>query len=326
MGLAILVLLATALSVALPPPDAAARFPAIRARMTIVGRTSGLHREATLVRPQAPGCPAQRIEVEERADVRWKATFAPVVVPLAVGPYTSYSPPHYHGGVVGGSYGFRDTYLREAPEPPEPSFAEVEAAEAAGTPLPEPTQPCPTMSSFSAAAKLSQRPRTYPFWDDRELAPAVVFGLGTLGGAGYGSIAATPARIDAPELEWDGVPSGLVPVDVANALPLYGMTRRPLAMQALPGAVVLNWKRLQSRLAPLRHGATVTLLISKRLGNARRPAPFEERCFHGGAHPSCTETMRLRYTITLRRISAARGCDLGTFETCLLWRGTEPRW
>lgn len=281
--------------------SAAAKFPAVRAAMTIVGKVSGVNREATQVRPQVYGCPAQTTELEERATVEWKATFDPVVVPLAKGPYLLYSPPHYRGGVSGGTYTLHDTYLRGSPN----SFEEE-------------NPPCPTLASFSAGAELGQRPHPGPFWDNEAMPPAVVFGTGVLGGKGYGSISAKPAELAVPELEWSGDSSELVPVEVANALPLYQRAERPLATEALANGVIVNWKRLQPKLAALRHHGTVTLHVHEVLDNSKRPAPFQEQCFRTGAHPSCSESMDLDYTVKLRYVSPARGCDLATAEHCLL--------
>ncbi|HEX8753989.1 MAG TPA: hypothetical protein VF731_11290 [Solirubrobacterales bacterium] len=285
-------------------PAAAAKFPAVRATMTIAGTTSGVEVEDTTVRPQAEGCPAQKTEVEERATVDWRATFSPVVVPLAKGPYLFYSPPRYRGGVTGGSYSFHDTYLRAAPERFEP-FA------------PEEPAVCPKLESFSAAAKLSQRPHTSLVWDDESFPPAVSFGVGVLGGKGYGTIAAAPESLAAPELEWDGENSDLVPIDVANDLPLYEMPESPAGAEPYTTGVVLNWKRIQSKLGPLRHHGTVRLHLVRHLDNSRRPSPFDEQCFRGGAHPSCSESMQIDFTVTLRWLSPARGCDLAA-KKCLL--------
>jgi hypothetical protein len=286
------------------PTAAFAKFPAARALMTIVGTSSGVDREPTKVQPQASGCPAQTVEREERAVVHWKAVFTPVVVPLGKGPYLLYSPPHYHGGTTGGSYSFHDTYLRSAPQRFEPSASE------------EP-EPCPTLQAFSANARIGQRPHPGPYWDNESYAPAVAFGLGVLGGKGEGSLKGSPEEIDAPELEWEGENSGLVPIEVSNALPLYEFEPHPHPIVPYAAGVILDWKLLQPRLAKLRHHGTVRLHVAKHLDNSKRPAPFHEECFRGGAHPSCTESMNLDYTITLRWISPARGCDVASASKCL---------
>jgi hypothetical protein len=297
------------------PAGAAAKFPAARAVMTIAGTSSGVNREPTEVRPQAFGCPAQTTELEERATVHWRATFKPVVVPLGKGPYLLYAPAHYRGGATGGTYSFHDTYLRAAPEPVE-TFG------------PEETQPCPTLQSFSATAQLGQRGKVGPYWDNEGYAPAVDFGLGVLGGKGYGTLKASPEEFDAPELEWDGEKSGLAPVDVANDLPLYEIEPHPHPIVPYATGVILDWKLLQPKLAKLRHHGTVHLHVVRHLDNSKRPAPFQEQCFRGGAHPSCTESMDLDYTITLRWLSPARGCDVSSARECLTrpvgGAGTEP--
>lgn len=290
------------------PASAAAKFPAARAVMTITGASSGVNREPTVVRPQAFGCPAQTTELEERATVDWKATFKPVVVPLGKGPYLLYAPAHYSGGATGGSYSFHDTYLRSAPE----------SSQGFG---PEETQPCPTLQSFSATAQLGQRTKVGPYWDNESYAPAVDFGLGVLGGKGYGTLTASPEEIDAPELEWEGDKSGLVPVDVPNALPLYELEPHPHAIVPHAAGVILDWKLLQPKLAKLRHHGTVRLHVAKHLDNSKRPAPFQEQCFRSGTHPSCIESMDLHYTITLRWISPAHACDVSSARKCL----TRPR-
>ncbi|MGN6217529.1 MAG: hypothetical protein ACTHN7_11325 [Solirubrobacterales bacterium] len=302
------------MAVTLAAPPALAKLPAARTVMTITGTSSGVDREPTKVHPQASGCPAQMTEREERVTVRWKAVFKPVVVPLAKGPYLLYSPPHYHGGTTGGSYSFHDTYLRSAPERFEP-FA------------PEEAEPCPTLQSFTASAELGQRPHPGPYWDNEGFAPAVEFGVGVLGGKGQGSIKASPEEIAAPELEWDGEASGLVPIGVPNSLPLYEMPERRNGAAPYATGVVLNWKRLQPQLAKLRHHDTVRLYIVKHLDNSKRPAPFDEECFIGGAHPSCSESMNLDYTVTLRWLSPARGCDVATARKCLIrpWGGPGPQ-
>lgn len=272
--------------------------------MTITGTSSGVHREPTKVQPQVSGCPAQTVEREERAVVHWKAVFKPVVVPLGNGPYLLYSPPRYRGGATGGTYSFRDTYLRSAPQQFEPTASEE-------------SEPCPTLQTFSAGARIGQRAHPGPYWDDESYAPAVAFGLGVLGGKGEGSLDASPEEIDAPELEWEGEASGLVPIEVSNALPLYEFEPHPHPIVPYAAGVILDWKLLQPRLAKLRHRGTVHLHVVKHLDNSKRPAPFQEDCFRGGAHPSCTESMDLDYTITLRWISPARGCDVASAQKCL---------
>lgn len=286
------------------PAGASAKLAAARAVMTITGTSSGLNREASRVQPMANGCPAQTTELEERATVDWKAVFKPVVVPLGHGPYLLYSPPHYRGGATGGTYSIHDTYLRAAPEPSAPSEAEE-------------AEPCPTLQSFSASAQLAQRTKIGPFWDNLAYAPAVDFGLGVLGGKGEGTLKGSPEEIDVPELEWDGDKSGLVPVDVPNYLPLYELEPHPHGVIPYATGVILDWKLLQGRLAKLRHRGTVRLHVVKHLDNSKRPAPFEEQCSRQGAHPSCTESMDLDYTITLRWISPARGCDVSSARECL---------
>ncbi|MGN6254972.1 MAG: hypothetical protein ACTHO8_08350 [Solirubrobacterales bacterium] len=297
-------LAALAATLAATPP-ALAKLPAVRTVMTIVGSSSGVNREPTTVRPQASGCPPQTTELDERVTVRWKAVFKPVVVPLAEGPYLLYAPPHYRGGATGGTYSFHDTYLRSAPERFEPL-------------APEEPESCPTLQSFTASAQLGQRPHPGPYWDNEGFAPAVEFGVGVLGGKGQGSIKASPEEIDAPELEWEGESSGLVPIDVPNALPLYEMPERRNGAAPYATGVVLNWKRLQPQLAKLRRHGTVRLHIVKHLDNSKRPAPFDEECFRGGAHPSCSESMDLNFTVTLRWLSPARGCDVASARSCLI--------
>lgn len=296
-------LAALALALALPA-SATAKFPAARAVMTITGTSSGVHREPTVVRPQTFGCPAQTTELEEHATVDWKATFKPVVVPLGKGPYLLYAPAHYTGGATGGTYSFHDTYLRSAPEPSE-GFG------------PEEAQPCPTLQSFSATAQLSQRTRVGPYWENEGYAPAVDFGLGVLGGKGAGTLKANPEEIDAPELEWEGDRSGLVPVDVPNDLPLFELEPHPHGIVPYATGVILDWKLLQPQLAKLRHHGSVRFHVVTRLDNSKRPAPFQEQCFHKGAHPSCTESMDLDYTIVLRWISPAHACDVASARKCL---------
>jgi len=67
----------------LAPSAASAKFPAVRATVTIVGQANGAQTVKTQVPPQAGfDCPAQVTQQQETATVSWKAVFKPVIVPL----------------------------------------------------------------------------------------------------------------------------------------------------------------------------------------------------------------------------------------------------
>jgi hypothetical protein len=90
--------------------------------------------------------------------------------------------------------------------------------------------------------------------------------------------------------------------------------------------VVLNWNKLQRKLRPLAHGHTVTLHASTNVDNSHKPLPFHDDCPDVGPPEgpgdygilSCAESMSVRYTIKIRKIGPAHGCDIATAKHCLI--------
>jgi hypothetical protein len=288
------------------PCAASARFPAIRAVVTITGQTTGSQTLKIQVPPQAGfDCPAQDTQEQETGTVTWRATFKPVIVPLRKTGFVLKYAPRGKGGVSGGSYQYNGTYLKDDPNNQDA---------------------CPVLASTSASARIFNKPPPAVSWDDRELDPDDVFYLGYPGGTPT-NIHASPPELDVPRGEWDGTQSGLVPIDPANDLPIYDVNYRPRQpTQALSASLVLNWNKLQRRLRPLAHGHTVTLTASTTVDNSHKPVPFHNDCPDVGPPSgpndygiiSCAESMRARYTIKIRKLGPAHGCDIATAKHCLI--------
>jgi hypothetical protein len=289
----------------LAPAAASAKFPALRAVVTIAGQVSGDETIRTQVPPNNSDCPAQVTQQHETATLNLKATFKPVVVPLRRTGFVLKFGPRGKGAPTGGSFDYDGTYLKDDPANPDA---------------------CPTLASTSASAQLNVKPPPYPSWDGRSYSPDDIFYLAYPGGD-VDDIHATPANLPVPQDEWDGSSSGLVPIDVPNSLPFYDTNPKPrLQLQAFDASVLLNWNKLQHRLRPLTHGRTVRLSVSTRVNNSHKPAPFDQQCPDVGPPSgptdfgivSCAESMSVRYTITIRRIGPAHGCDIATARHCLI--------
>jgi len=293
-------------ALALPVPTAAsARFPALRAVVTISGQATGTDTIRTQVPPNNSDCPSQIAQSRETATLNMKATFKPVIVPLRKTGFVLKFGPRSKGAPTGGSFNYDGTYLKDDPANPDS---------------------CPTLATTSASATVSVKPPPFPSWDDREFDPADVFYLAYPGGD-VNDIHATPASLAVPMDEWDGDPTGLVPIDVPNSLPLYDVNPQPRrALQAFDSSVLVNWNKLQRKLRPLTHGRTVRLSVSTTVDNSHRPVPFDQQCPDVGPPEgptdygivSCAESMSVRYTITIRRIGPAHGCDIATARHCLI--------
>jgi hypothetical protein len=297
---------ACACAALLVPATASARFPALRAAVTISGQTTGSQTLKIQVPPSAGfNCPAQDTQEQETGTVSWKATFKPVIVPLRRTGFVLKHSPSGKGGVSGGSFQYSGTYLKDDPNNQDA---------------------CPTVASTSASAKIFNKPPPFASWDDRELDPDDIFYLGYPGGTPT-NIHASPTELDVPRGEWDGTQSGLVPIDPANELPIYDLNFRPRQQtQALSASVVLNWNKLQRKLRPLAHGHTVTLHASTNADNSHKPLPFHDDCPDVGPPEgpgdygilSCAESMSVRYTIKIHKIGPAHGCDIATAKHCLI--------
>ena len=289
----------------LAPAAASAKFPALRAVVTISGQSSGAETIKTQVPPNNSDCPAQITQQHETATLNLKATFKPVVVPLRKTGFVLKFGPRGKGAPTGGSFSYSGTYLKDDPANPDA---------------------CPTLASTSASATLTVKPPPYPSWDDRSYDPDDIFYLAYPGGD-VNDIHSTPAQLSVPQDEWDGDPSGLVPIDVPNSLPLYDTNPKPrLQLQAFDSSVLVNWNKLQRKLRPLTHGHTVRLRVSTSVDNSHKPVPFDQQCPDVGPPEgptdfgivSCAESMSVRYTITIRRIGPAHGCDIATAKHCLI--------
>jgi hypothetical protein len=290
----------------LVPASASAKFPALRATVTIVGQTTGSQTLKIQQPPQAGfDCPAQDTQEQETGTVSWKATFKRVIVPLRKTGFVLKNSPRGKGGVSGGSYQYSGTYLKDDPNDEDA---------------------CPTLASTSASATIFNKPPPGVSWDDRELDPDDIFYLGYPGGTPT-NIHANPAELDVPKGEWDGDPSGLVPIDPANDLPIYDVNYKPRQqMQALDASVVLNWNKLQHKIRPLAHGHSVTLHVSTNVDNSHKPVPFDQDCPDVGPPSgpndygilSCAESMSVHYTITIHPTGPAHGCDIATAKHCLI--------
>ena len=296
-----------AAAVALVVPCAAsARFPAVRAVVTITGQTTGSQTLKIQVPPQAGfDCPAQDTQEQETGTVSWKASFKPVIVPLRRTGFVLKNAPRGKGGVSGGSYQYSGTYLKDDPNNEDA---------------------CPVLASTSASARIFNKPPPFVSWDDRELDPDDVFYFGYPGGTPT-NIHASPAELDVPKGEFDGDPSSLVPIDPANDLPIYDLTYKPRQqLQALSASLVVNWNKLQHKLRPLARGHTVTLHASTNVDNSHKPVPFDDNCPDVGPPSgpndygiiSCAESMTVHYTIKIRKTGPAHGCDIATAKHCLI--------
>jgi hypothetical protein len=287
------------------PAGACARFPAIRAVVTITGQSTGQQTIKDQVPPNNTDCPAQDTTQHETATVSYKATFKPVIVPLKKTGFILKFTPRGRGGVAGGSFNYDGTYLKDDPNNPDA---------------------CPALTATSASAKLAGKKLPVPTWDGRSLSPDDIFYVGYLG-SDVSDIRATPSGLAVPQDESSGDPSQLIPIDVAQDLPLYDMEYRPrLALQALDSSVVVNWNKLQRKVRPLAHGRTVTLAVSSSLDNSHKPVPFHDDCPSVGPPSgptdfgilSCSESMTLHYTIKIRKLGPAQGCDVATAKHCLI--------
>jgi len=289
----------------LAPAAASARFPALRAVVTISGQSDGAETIETQVPPQNSDCPAQITQSRETSTLNLKATFKPVVVPLRKTGFVLKFGPRGKSAPTGGSFTYAGTYLKDDPANPDV---------------------CPTLTSTSASAALSVKPPPYPSWDNREYDPDDIFYLAFPGGD-VNDIHATPRTLPVPMDEWDGDPSGLVPIDVPNSLPIYDLNPQPRRqLQAFDSSVLVNWNKLQRKLRPLTHGRTVRLTVSASVNNSHKPVPFDQQCPDVGPPTgptdygvvSCAESMSVRYTITIRRIGPAHACDIATARHCLI--------
>lgn len=287
------------------PAAASARFPALRAVVTIAGQTSGTDTLVTQVPPQNSSCMAQLARSRETATLNLKATFRPVVVPLRKTGFVLKFGPRGKSAPTGGSFSYDGTYLKDDPANPDA---------------------CPVLATTSASATLSIKPPPYPDWDGRSLSPDDLFYLAYPGGD-VDDVHATPQTLSVPMDEWDGDPSGLVPIDVPTSLPFYDVAPRPrLQLQAFDSSVLVNWNKLQRKLRPLTHGHTVRLRVSTSVDNSHKPVPFDQQCPDVGPPTgptdygivSCAESMSVHYTITIRRIGPAHGCDIATARHCLI--------
>jgi hypothetical protein len=301
-----LLVAALAFGALLAPAAADAKFPALRAAVTITGQSSGAETIKTNVPPQNTDCPSQVTQQHETGQASWKVTFKPVIVPLRRTGFVLKRAPRGRGGLTTGSFSYDGTYLADDP-------ANQDA--------------CPALTSFSAGAKLSRKPPPFPSWDGRSYSPDDIFYFGYPGGD-VSDIHSTPATLDVPQDEWSGDPAQLVPIHVAGALPIYDISTHPgRQIQAFKASLLLNWNALQHKLRPLAHGRrTVRLTVSSSLDNSRKPVPFDQQCpdIAPPSSPtdygivSCAESMSLRYTITIRRLGPAQGCDIATAKHCLI--------
>ncbi len=298
---------AAAASVAFALPAAAsARFPAVRAVVTITGQTTGSQTLKIQQPPQAGfNCPAQDTTEQKTGTVSWKATFKRVIVPLRKTGFVLKNAPRGKGGVSGGSYQYSGSYLKDDPNNEDA---------------------CPVLTTTSASATIFNKPPPFVSWDDRELDPDDIFYLGYPGGTPT-NIHANPPELDVAQGEWDGDPSGLVPIDPANDLPIYDVRYTPRQqMQALDASVMLNWNKLQHRIRPLAHGHAVTLHVSTNVDNSHKPVPFDQDCPDVGPPSgpndygilSCAESMSVHYTVKIRPTGPAHGCDIATAKHCLI--------
>ncbi|HKN95018.1 MAG TPA: hypothetical protein VJU60_11845 [Thermoleophilaceae bacterium] len=288
------------------PAAASAKFPAVRAVVTITGQTTGSQTLKVQVPPQAGfDCPAQDTTEQETGTVSWKATFKRVIVPLRKTGFVLKNSPRGKGGVSGGSYQYSGTYLKDDPNNQDA---------------------CPVLASTSASATIFNKPPPSVSWDDRELDPNDIFYLGYPGGTPT-NIHANPPELDVAKGEFDGDPSSLVPIDPANDLPIYDVTYRPRQQtQALDASVMLNWNKLQRRIRPLARGHSVTLQASTNVDNSHKPVPFDQDCPDVGPPSgpndygilSCAESMSVHYTIKIRPTGPAHGCDIATAKHCLI--------
>ena len=288
------------------PAAASAKFPAVRAVVTITGQTTGSQTVKTQVPPQAGfNCPAQDTQEQETGTISWKATYKPVIVPLRKTGFVLKNSPRGRGGVAGGSYHYTGSYLQDDPNNQDA---------------------CPVLANTSATATIFGKPPPFPSWDDREQDPNDIFYLGYPGGPPT-NIHANPPELDVAQGEWDGTQSGLVPIDPANALPIYDTNyKHSLQTQALDASVMLNWNKLQHKIRPLAHGRTVTLHVTTNVDNSHKPVPFDQDCPDVGPPSgptdygilSCAESMSVHYTIKIRPTGPAHGCDISTAKHCLI--------
>jgi hypothetical protein len=213
--------------------------------------------------------------------------------------------PRGKGGLTGGSFTYKSDYLKDDPNNQDA---------------------CPTMASFSASAKLFNKPPPFTSWDGRSYSPDDIFYLG-YPGLQPTNIHASPPQINAPVDESDGSASGLVPVEPAADLPIYDITVRPReTLQAFDASVLVNWNKLQRKLRPLAHGRSVTLSVSSSVDNSHKPVPFHNDCPDVGPPSgptdygvlSCAESMTVHYTIKIRPTGPAHGCDIATAKHCLI--------
>jgi hypothetical protein len=292
--------------VLLAPAIAGARFPAIRAAVTIAGQSSGEQTVKDQVPAQNSNCPAQITQQHETATVSWSSTFKPVIVPLRKTKFVLKNAPRGRGGLSSGSFNYDGTYLKDDP-------ASQDA--------------CPTLASTSASSKLSLKTPPFPAWDGRTYSPDDIFFVGFLG-SDVSDVRATPGMLAVPQDEWSGDPAQLVPIHVADGLPLFGMANKPnTQLQALDASVLVNWNKLQGKLRPLAHGRrTVTLTLSASFDNSHKPVPFKSEC-PGVPAPSsptdygvlsCAESMSLHYKIKIRKLGPAHACDIATSKHCLI--------
>jgi len=290
----------------LTPAAASARFPAIRAVVTITGQTSGEQTIKDQVPPQNSNCPAQITQQHETATVAWSSTFKPVIVPLRKTGFVLKNAPRGRGGLSSGSFNYDGTYLKDDP-------ANQDA--------------CPTLASTSASSKLSGKTPPFPTWDGRTYSPADIFYVGFLG-SDVSDVRATPGNLAVPQDEWSGDPAQLVPIHVSDGLPIYDMTiKSGQQLQALDSSIFVNWNKLQGKLRPLAHGRrTIQLTVSASLDNSHKPVPFKDQC-PGVPAPSgptdygvvsCAESMSIHYTIKIRKLGPAQGCDIATAKHCLI--------
>jgi hypothetical protein len=300
-------LLLVAAAVALVVPCAAsARFPAIRAVVTVTGQTSGQETIKDQVPPQNPDCPAQVTQQHETATVSWRSTFKPVIVPLRKTGFVLKYAPRGRGGLSTGSFNYDGTYLMDDP-------ANQDA--------------CPTLASTSASSKLSGKTPPFPSWDGRTYSPDDIFYVGYLG-ADVSDVRAVPGNLAVPQDEWSGDPAQLVPIHVSDGLPIYDMANKPSQqLQALDSSILVNWNKLQGKLRPLAHGRrTVQLSLSASFDNSHRPVPFKDQCPDVPAPSgptdygvvSCAESMSIHYTIKIRKLGPAHACDIATSKHCLI--------
>jgi hypothetical protein len=267
----------------LPAPPAVA-FQALKARVTITGRSTGSSDIRSAETPEEnPDCPAQITEQRVETTVSWHVTYANAIVPLARSRYLQkVEPGGGHGGPTGGSASFSGAYLRDDPANPEA---------------------CPTLTPYSASAELRRKARPGPELDDLSYAPAVLFGAGYVTGE-LSDVIGSPTTLQVPQGESTGQPGDVPSLSVAQNLALWPVkVRRGARLQALESGVLIDWDKLQSRVHALRHRRTITLSVSGGLSNAHAGAQFQSDCYEGLL--SCTETMHLHYRITVRRTGYA---------------------